>query len=295
MTTTSCQMNNRYSTALRPGLGLGLLFCIFVLMMVVVGLATQVITAKFGATTPSLRIMAVIQDVLLFMLPPIVTAMMMTRYPAEFLELMTSPRWTRSLLTLALVLASIPLMNVIVEWNKQVEFLGQWEWMREMEEGVEATMKVMMGEPTGGSLLVCVLIFGVLTGLAEELFFRGGVQKLLLCMRVNKHVAIWTTAFIFSLFHLQFYGFVPRMLMGACFGYLMLWSGSLWLPVIAHAFNNSMVAFTTWLADRGTDASQLDYLGTTLSPIDIVWVVASVALTAWILRLIYIQSKNKTC
>ncbi len=288
-------MNNRYSTALRPGLGLGLLFCIFVLMMVLVALLTEVITGKFGATTPALRIMAVAQDVFLFMLPPIVTAMMLTRYPAEFLELMTAPRWNRSLLTIALVLASIPMMNVIVEWNKQVEFLSQWTWMQEMEEGAEATMKVMMGEPTAGSLILCVLIFGVLTGLAEELFFRGGVQKLLLCMRVNKHVAIWLTAIIFSLFHLQFYGFVPRMLMGACFGYLMMWSGSLWLPVIAHAFNNSMVTFTTWMTDRGTVLPDIDHIGTTLTPLDICWVVVSVALTSWILRLIYIQSKNKTC
>ncbi|MCC8038143.1 MAG: CPBP family intramembrane metalloprotease [Bacteroidales bacterium] len=285
-------MNNRYSTALRPGLGLGLLFCIFVLMMVLVGILSQVITAKFGATAGTLRIMAVAQDVFLFMVPPIVTAMMMTRYPAEFLELMTAPRWNRSLLTIALVLASIPLLNVIVEWNKHVEFLSQWTWMQEMEDAANATMKVMMGEPTAGSLLVSVLIFGVLTGLAEELFFRGGLQKLLLCMRMNKHVAIWLTAVIFSLCHLQFYGFVPRMLMGACFGYLMMWSGSLWLPVIAHAFNNSMVTFTTWLADRGTTVSNLDYIGTTLSPIDITWVVVSVVLTAWILRMIYTLSKN---
>lgn len=285
-------MNNRYSTALRPGLGLGLLFCIFVLMLVLTGILTEIVNAKFGQTAAPLRILAVVQDVFVFMLPPIVTAMMMTRYPAEFLELMTAPRWNRSLLTIALVLASIPLMNVIVEWNKHVEFLGQWAWMQEMEDGANAMMKVMMGEPTAGSLTVCVLIFGVLTGVAEDLFFRGGIQKLLLCMRLNKHVAIWLTAFIFSLLHLQFYGFVPRMLMGACFGYLMMWSGSLWLPIIAHAFNNSMVTFTTWLADRGTDSSQLDYLGTTLSPLDITWVVASVVLTTWILRTIYQLSKK---
>ena len=54
------------------------------------------------------------------------------------------------------------------------------------------------------------------------------------------HVAIWVTAFIFSAIHVQFYGFVPRMLMGAMFGYVLAWTGSLWVPIVMHFVNNGI-------------------------------------------------------
>lgn len=56
----------------------------------------------------------------------------------------------------------------------------------------------------------------------------------------NPHVAIWIAAFIFSAIHFQFFGFVPRMLLGALFGYLYYWSGNLWIPMLAHFFNNGI-------------------------------------------------------
>ena len=52
------------------------------------------------------------------------------------------------------------------------------------------------------------------------------------------HVGIWLAAALFSAIHLQFYGFVPRMLLGALFGYLYIWTGNLWVPMLAHFFNN---------------------------------------------------------
>jgi membrane protease YdiL (CAAX protease family) len=57
----------------------------------------------------------------------------------------------------------------------------------------------------------------------------------------NYHVAIWVTAILFSALHMQFYGFLPRMLLGAMFGYVFYWSGSLWLPILGHFINNGSV------------------------------------------------------
>ena len=55
---------------------------------------------------------------------------------------------------------------------------------------------------------------------------------------------IWTAAILFSAFHLQFYGFFPRMLLGAYFGYLLYWSHSIWLPIFAHFINNAIAVIT---------------------------------------------------
>ena len=53
-------------------------------------------------------------------------------------------------------------------------------------------------------------------------------------------MAVWLTGFIFSAIHLQFDGFVARWLLGAYLGYLLVWSGSLWLPILAHFLHNAL-------------------------------------------------------
>jgi hypothetical protein len=87
------------------------------------------------------------------------------------------------------------------------------------------------------------------------------MQPLLKGILRNPHAAIWATAVIFSALHLQFFGFVPRMLMGAFFGYLVYWSGSLRLSIFAHALNNSLVVLNYWLYNRGFLTTNLDNLG----------------------------------
>jgi membrane protease YdiL (CAAX protease family) len=67
----------------------------------------------------------------------------------------------------------------------------------------------------------------------------------------NPHLAIWTTSIIFSAIHLQFFGFVPRILIGAFLGYLYYWSGNLWIPVIAHFINNGLQVIGLYLFQRG--------------------------------------------
>ena len=98
----------------------------------------------------------------------------------------------------------------------------------------------------------------------------------------NKHLAVWIVAFVFSTLHFQFYGFVPRMLLGAIFGYAYLWSGSLWVPVIAHAYNNSSVVVMTWLQKAGMASAEASEVGAS-SP----WLAVSSAVLAIVLMLVY--------
>ena len=85
--------------------------------------------------------------------------------------------------------------------------------------------------------------------------FRGTLQQLL----GNKHMAIWITAVIFSAIHMQFYGFIPRMLMGAMFGYVFVWTGCLWIPVVMHFTNNGLAVLAYYIF--GTENSYADTIG----------------------------------
>lgn len=270
----------RYATALKPGLGLGLFFCLFLLMLVVASMLLQLVMSKWGDSTAALRIVTIVQDLLVFILPPTVTALMMTRLPAEFLEVMKPPKLTLVLAAVLTMLLAVPVMNLIISWNASISLPASLEWMRVAEENAQATLEKLMGLPTAGNLVMSLLIVGCLTGFAEELFFRGGVQKLLLCTRMNPHLAIWLAAVIFSLFHIQVFGFVPRVLLGAFFGYLMWWSGSLWLAVIAHAFNNMVVVAGRWAKEWFESAPDIDAVGTASSVESVIMAIVSVGLAA---------------
>jgi hypothetical protein len=121
---------------------------------------------------------------------------------------------------------------------------------------------------TIGGLIVNLLLMALLPALAEELTFRGILQRLIGKKQEDKgivpHMAIWVTAIVFSAIHMQFYGFIPRMLMGALFGYVFVWTGSLWVPIVMHFVNNGMAVLVYYiLSSKGVsiDTNYADTLG----------------------------------
>lgn len=199
-----------------------------------------------GITTPRVRIATVFQDITFFILPAIVTAIIVCRQPADFLMIRHSPGLVQLLLTIATIIAAVPMMNYIIEWNMSLhlpESLSNVEeWMKASEESAAKFTDTLLGGTGISSFIVAVLIVGVLAGFSEEIFFRGTIQRLFITSKVNIHLAVWVTAFIFSAIHCQFYGFVPRLLLGVFFGYAVAWSGNLWLGVAGHFTNNVIAA-----------------------------------------------------
>jgi hypothetical protein len=142
------------------------------------------------------------------------------------------------------------------------------------------------------SLIVSILIIAVLAGFSEELFFRGTLQRILSQTNINIHAVVWLVAFIFSAFHLQPFGLIPRMLLGAFLGYLLIWSKSLWLPIIAHIFNNTVVVVSEYYTTNSGQTSYLDNVGGSLSSVgDYMMVIGSVILTTAGLILLYKATK----
>jgi membrane protease YdiL (CAAX protease family) len=114
------------------------------------------------------------------------------------------------------------------------------EWANSMEGEAAEMIKGILVMNSMGEFLLTLFVVAVLPAVGEELVFRGVVQQQLERVTQNPVLAIWMAAFIFSAFHLQFAGFLPRMLLGAGLGYLFLWTRSLWVPIAAHFFINGM-------------------------------------------------------
>lgn len=140
------------------------------------------------------------------------------------------------------LLLSYPFIEWLYTVNKAIPLP---QWMNTMEDSTNEIVINLLGTTDIGLLLLNLLVMAILPALGEELVFRGVVQPNLIKMVSNYHIAIWITAFIFSAIHMQFQGFLPRMVLGALLGYLSFWSKNLWFPIIAHFFNNAIqvVAF----------------------------------------------------
>ena len=246
------------------------LFCCFTLIgFIICGFFSFFATIIWGINTLSLRISTIIQDIILFIAPAIISSIFITRLPADFLQLRKFPSLKFITLTLLIIVLSIPLMNFIVHCNQSITFpdaLKNFEsTLISMELENQKNINILLGFDSTSSiinLIISILIVGVLTGLSEELFFRGALQNIFRTKPMSIHSAIWITAVIFSALHFQFYGFIPRVLLGAFFGYLALWSGSLWLPIIAHAFNNTMVVISTWAINENVKNFDINKIGT---------------------------------
>ncbi len=261
--------------------------CISVFGFLIAGLAGGFIISKFPDSTPAMRIAAVCQSLFQLILPAIVTAVVVTRQPADFLAVNRKVNFPVLALAVAALIAATPAMNYIIALNQSMTFPESLSWleqsMKSMEENAARSISLLQGGSTVGDLIMSVLIIGCLAGFGEELFFRGTFMRLLTTGRVNPHVAIWTVAIVFSAIHLQFYGFVPRTLLGAYFGYILYWSRCLWIPVIVHAVNNILYIVFQWISDGDENnvAASLGSNGEFLS------IAVSVSLTALLLVALY--------
>ncbi len=272
-----------------------LLFVCITLICCLAGGFVAVLALGAGDTASRVNIATVVQDLMMFILPAVATAMIITRRPADFLQVSRRPDMISVLLVVVTLMVSVPVMNCIIDWNDNIRLpesmSGLEQWLRASEDSAAEMIGVMMSGKSVMSLVVCVLTMGVLAGFSEEIFFRGGIQRLMTTARVNTHVAVWIAAVIFSAAHMQFYGFVPRMLLGAFFGYLAVWSGSLWLAVIAHAANNIMACVSMWLVKNEYVSVDVNAIGVGDSAIYWPWIVLSASLTIGFIGIIYRRNR----
>lgn len=219
-----------------------------------------------GGSLGALRFLQSLQSILIFAIPCILGAALWSDRPLHWLRLDRFPSLSPTLLTIALFVCGVPFVNLLSHFNQQFvlpeSFHAIEEWMRESEENAHSLTMQFLSGVTCGDLLINLLVMAILPALSEEILFRGTFQPLFGESR-HQHIAIWSCAILFSAIHLQFYGFIPRLVLGAVLGYMVVWSGSLWLPIIGHATNNAIAVVTYFVCQRlGMDSAYADNLGT---------------------------------
>jgi uncharacterized protein len=212
-----------------------------------------------------LRYLQIINTIGLFVLPPFIFAFLISKRPLQYLSLRQSPCLISLILGIGAIMAGLPFLHWTLGLNEMLS-LPEWlagveDWMRRSEDQARALTELLLGTSSPGGLMINMLMIAVLPALGEELLFRGVLLRLFREWSGSAHLAVIITAFLFSTLHLQFFGFLPRFLLGLLLGYAFVWSKTIWVPVLLHFFNNGFAVVAAWLFARGMTDTDADSLG----------------------------------
>ncbi|EHQ27621.1 CPBP family intramembrane glutamic endopeptidase [Mucilaginibacter paludis] len=260
-------MTEEAQSSMHPSLQfLLLIVTLIVLIFMGVAIGGGVVTVLYGFDTitqvmafntsapnviTSIWILQILSTTIPLFLTAVVFARFMVKQPQTYLKPRINVPVALFLLVLVIMFFSSPAMDYLININQKMTFPGFLksveQWMRQKEDAALKETQVLLQMKTVGSMLFDLLVIGLLTAIAEEFLFRGCVQAIFTRWTNNPHGGIWIAAILFSAFHMQFFGFLPRMFLGVFFGYFVLYSNSIWTSVWAHFINNGTAVVVTYL------------------------------------------------
>ncbi len=235
-----------------------------------------------------------ISAIITFIIPAFLFAYFSSENKFSYLKTNKSFSTASGVAVLLLVFTAMPIINWMGELNSHLTlpaFLSEVEeWMKTSEDSLKKLTEEFLKMDTVGDLLINIIVIALLAAVGEELLFRGAMQNVFLEWTRNSHVAVWITAILFSALHAQFYGFLPRMMLGVVLGYLYIWSGSLWLPILLHFLNNGLSVLFSYLVGKGMISDAAETIGTGETPM--IYVITSFVISIGLMLFIYREAER---
>lgn len=190
-----------------------------------------------------LRSIQAVSEICTFLVPAFLVAFLCSKEPGDYLFIKRFPGIKTALLTFVSVLLLSPAITLTGFLNKSIFDSGIIRlppFLELIEEEAERLTAIFLSDTSLEAILLNLFVIAIIAAVTEEFFFRGALQRIVERWFKSHHVVIWSIAFIFSVVHMQFLGLIPRMLLGAYFGYLLYWSKNIWIPILAHFCNNAV-------------------------------------------------------
>ncbi len=223
-----------------------------------------------------------------FIIPVVVFCYYVSVSSLDYLKLKEQPKSVSVLISIMLVYTALPFLNYVGELNQQMSlpdaFTGLENWMKDREEQAQMLTSSFLKAETIPILLLNLLIVAVVPAIGEEILFRGVVLKLFKEITKNIHLAVFISAVLFSALHLQFYGFLPRLLLGMLLGYLFVYTRNMWVPILVHFVNNASSVIIFYLHHNGYIKVSMEDFGSTANP---AYIIGSLLLSLWLIQILY--------
>ena len=257
-----------------------LLIAVFLLLSMVIGIVialpffgldavmnlTNMDSLNGHRTVVLLKFFQMVNQLGVFILPALAFAYLYNRKPIKYLHLSDKIQLPHLFLSVLLIIVSLPAINRMVVWNEQMDlpdfFNGIENWMKSSEDQTQMLTDAFLNVTSVVGLFGNLIVIALLAAVGEELLFRGVILRILYTNLKNVHLAVFISAVLFSALHMQFYGFLPRMVLGMLFGYIFIWSGTLWLPIVLHFIFNGISVVAAFLYNKGMISTDVDSFGT---------------------------------
>lgn len=194
-----------------------------------------------------------------FVLPALLFPLIQRMQPIAYYQMDRRIDFRLVAIAVVTLLFSQSAISLLSELNNQLVIPESWgpvgEWLSSSHQEVQQGYAQLLNFQSFGHMLLALLVMAVVPAVGEELIFRGAMQRVMGQWTGNGHAAVWLAAVLFSLFHFQVYLFLPRVVLGAVMGYLLLWSGNMWYPILAHFANNAWVVLAAYffMPDGGAE------------------------------------------
>lgn len=242
------------------------------------------------ASLKSLKLLQALVSIGAFILPAWFFAKSLQQAPIDYLKLNRKTTFTEIGLTFLLVFASMPMVSWLIYINEKITLPASLynleQQFKQAEELAAQLTQAFVNANDTKTLMINLVIVAILPAIGEELLFRGVLQTFVRHVTGKKHLAVWVVAFVFSAFHGQFYGFIPRFVLGAVLGYAFLLTGNLWLSIMMHFLNNALAVITSYqpiksklpnlLHEGYVFESWLINFGSALATLALLWVLFNV-------------------
>ena len=231
-----------------------------------------------------------ISSAMMFIVPPILFYVFTRTQPIQQLGFRKPAKGWMLLVGVAVIFVSLPVTNILGTWNEKMSFGPAFEpieaLLKQMEDMAAELTQRMMEVDTVWGLLGNLLVIALIPAIGEELTFRSVLQQAL-TKRMNVHLGVFLSAFIFSFIHFQFYGFLPRMFIGLLLGYMFYYSGSVWTTILMHFLNNATAVVVGYLQYHNLTDVDWEHFGSTSN---VALIVTSLVFTV---GFIWLVAKNQ--
>ncbi len=250
------------------------------------------------AFLPVLKYLQIINTIGIFIIPSIVFAALAGKSISGYLSMKVRPAFVSTITGMAVIIAILPFIHWVAGINEMMslpEWLSGMEgWMRRSEEQAKELTELFLATSTPGGLVLNLFMIAVLPAIGEELLFRGVMLRLFREWTKNPHIAVLVSAFLFSALHLQFYGFLPRFLLGIVLGYLFVWTRSIWVPVLVHFINNGIAVVGAWYFARGKIDQDIESIGEVDQPVIIIFSLIMVVVMMLLIKMYEHKKRGNT-
>lgn len=196
--------------------------------------------------TPGLRVATLMGQLLFILLPTLLLVRLATHDVRSFIRFRPSPPIT-FLLPLVGIFSLQQVLQVYMVYQERIPLPENLQRIIDsLKQLIEQTYAILVESSTIPELLAVMVVIALVPAVAEEVLFRGMVQRSFE-QGFGPKRGVLLTSLIFALYHVNPLSFIPLIGLGAYLGFLVMRTQSLPVAMAAHFYNNAFACVAIYL------------------------------------------------